>query len=75
VKKLLVAVTLTILVGSPALAQSYDPGIGTGNLNAAPYRSDQTMQSGAPYHARAQLWQFEPPKRVNAPRGKLGGGR
>ena len=69
-KKLLVAATLATAVGSPAFAQSYDPGIGTGNLNARPYRNEQTIQLGTPYDARAQLRQFEPTKRVSAPRGK-----
>jgi hypothetical protein len=68
-KKLLIAVTLATVVGSPALAQSYDPGIGTGNLNAAPYRNDQTVQSGMPYDARAQLRHVEP-QRVKVRRGK-----
>jgi hypothetical protein len=69
-KKLLVAATLATAIGSPAFAQSSDPGIGTGNLNARPYRNDQIIQSGTPYDARAQLRQFEPTKRVSAPRGK-----
>jgi hypothetical protein len=63
-KKLLVAVTLATAVCSPAFAQSYDPGIGTGNLNARPYRNDQAIQSGTPYDARAQLRQIESTKRV-----------
>ena len=67
-KKLLVAVTLATVVGSPAFAQSYDPGIGSGNLNAWPYR--QTIQSDPPYDARAQLRQVEPTKPVSAPRAK-----
>jgi hypothetical protein len=35
-KKLLAAVFLATVLSSPALAQSYDPSIGSGNLNAAP---------------------------------------
>ena len=69
-KNLLVAMILATVIGSPALAQSYDPGVGSGNLNAAPYRSVQPIQSGVPFDARAQVRQIEPTKRVSAPGGK-----
>jgi hypothetical protein len=69
-KKLLVAMTFATVVGSPAFAQSYDPGVGTGNLNARPYRNDRAIQSGTPYDARAQLRQIERAKRMSAPREK-----
>jgi len=69
-KKLLAAVVLATVLSSPALAQSYDPSIGSGNLNAAPYRSGQPIQSSAPHDARAQLLQFGPSKSVNVGRGK-----
>jgi hypothetical protein len=71
-KTLLLALTVATVIGSPALAQSYDPGIGTGNLNARPYRTEQTIQSVTPYDARAQLGRFDP-TRVNVPRGKRSG--
>jgi hypothetical protein len=36
-KTLIAAVALATLVASPALAQSWDPDVGTGNIVAAPY--------------------------------------
>jgi hypothetical protein len=79
-KRLLVAVTLAIVVGSPALAQSDDPGIGNGDRDAALYRKDHTIQRGTPYHAHAQLRHFEPQRVEPANsgyvlRGKRGAGR
>ena len=66
-KKLLVVGTLAIAVGSSALAQSNDSGIGPDNFKAAPYRNEQTVHSATPYDARAQLPHFEP-QRVKVPR-------
>jgi hypothetical protein len=36
-KTLLATAALVVATASPALAQSYDPDIGSGNLNVAPY--------------------------------------
>jgi len=73
--KFVVAVALATITGSPAFAQSYDPSAGSGNINAAPYRTDHTIQSGTPYDARALVGRFEP-KAVIAPRfPKRSGGR
>jgi hypothetical protein len=52
--KLVAAVVLAAAIASPAFAQSYDPSVGSGNLNSAPYQSDQPPQSSNPYHALAQ---------------------
>lgn len=35
-KKILLSVAVTALLGAPALAQSYDPDLGTGNIAAPP---------------------------------------
>jgi hypothetical protein len=37
VKHLIAAVALATLVASPALAQSWDPAVGSGNTTPAPY--------------------------------------
>jgi hypothetical protein len=37
VKHLIAALALTTLVASPALAQSWDPSVGSGNIAPAPY--------------------------------------
>ena len=39
-KTLLAAGAFAFMVASPALAQSYDPDLGSGNLDAAPYTSN-----------------------------------
>jgi hypothetical protein len=39
-KVVLAAACVVALAASPAFAQSYDPDIGTGNLNSAPYTTD-----------------------------------
>ena len=36
-KKILAAVALATLVAAPALAQSWDPDVGSGNIAPAPY--------------------------------------
>jgi len=53
-KTLIAAVAVATVVASPVLAQSYDPSVGSGNLNSAPYRTNQTAQGSTPYDARAQ---------------------
>ena len=54
--KYLVAVaTLAAVIASPAFAQSYDPSIGSGNLNAWPYRASPPAQGNTTYDARAQV--------------------
>jgi hypothetical protein len=40
-KTLLATAALLVAIASPALAQSYDPDIGSGNLHRAPYASSQ----------------------------------
>ena len=66
-KSLLAAVVLATLVASPALAQSYDPDIGTGNLDAAPFASNErypvqhrTARRAAGYNAFARSTEFTP---------------
>jgi hypothetical protein len=56
--KLIAAVALATVVASPAFAQSYDPSVGSGNLNSAPFNSGQSFQWGTPYNARAQAPQL-----------------
>jgi len=53
-KTLVAAVALAAVVASPAFAQSYDPSVGSGNVNAAPYRTNQTAYGNTPFDARAQ---------------------
>ena len=48
-KTLLAATAFMLVVASPALAQSYDPDIGSGNLDSWPYTSNPDN----PYHDRA----------------------
>jgi hypothetical protein len=48
-------VVLATVTLSPAFAQSYDPSIGSGNLNNVPYyRGDQTPRWSSPYYAYAK---------------------
>ena len=62
-KKILLATAAAFqLITSPVAAQSYDPSIGTGNLNSAPYvlppASPLQLRMGLPgnpYSARAQV--------------------
>lgn len=44
-KKLIAAVALVMALASPALAQSYNPDVGSGNI--VPYAGVQAPQSGA----------------------------
>jgi opacity protein-like surface antigen len=50
-KTLLAAAALVCVVASPAFAQSYDPDIGSGNLDSWPYTSNPDN----PYASRAQI--------------------
>jgi hypothetical protein len=53
--KCLAFATLVTIGASPAFAQSYDPSIGSGNLNSVPYRKSQPAQLSNPYETRAQI--------------------
>src|ERR1700680_3360849 len=46
-KTLLAAAALVFVIASPAFAQSYDPDIGTGNLDSWPYTSNTYSPYGA----------------------------
>jgi hypothetical protein len=76
--KLLIALALATVFACPAaFAQSYDPSVGSGNLNAAPYPADLTIQSGTPFDARAHNRQVEPANGLRAQaekRHRSGGG-
>ena len=48
-KRILVAAAL-LAIASPALAQSYDPDLGSGNLDAAAYASDSHAQAHTRTH-------------------------
>ena len=52
---LIAVATLAAVVASPAFAQSYDPSIGSGNLNAWPYRGSPPVQGNTGYEAQAQV--------------------
>jgi len=58
-KRLLAAVAFATVVAAPAFAQSFDPSVGSGNLNATPYRGGQALQGGTPHDARARTRQLE----------------
>jgi hypothetical protein len=49
-KTLLATAALVAVLASPALAQSYDPDIGSGNLDSAPYAGNNS----APIHGHAR---------------------
>jgi len=68
-KKLFAAVAFASVVAAPAFAQSFDPSVGSGNLNAAPYRGGQTLQGGPPQDARAQTRQLESRNVLRVSRG------
>jgi hypothetical protein len=57
-KCLVAAATLATLVVSPALAQSYDPSVGSGNLNSVPYQAAPPAQGSTPHDAHAQIPQL-----------------
>ena len=67
---LLAAVVLATVVAFPAFAQSYDPSVGSGNVNPGPYRKGQTLQLGASYHARAQARHIESANAVSVERAQ-----
>ncbi len=73
-KNLIAAVALATVVVSPAFAQSYDPSIGSGNLNSVPYRGNQTPQGSTPYDANAQIPGLGRGHRANAQTPRLGRG-
>jgi hypothetical protein len=50
-KTFLAAAALLLVAASPALAQSYDPDVGSGNLDSWPYTSDPDN----PYASQAQI--------------------
>ena len=58
--KFIAAVALASLVATPALAQSYDPDIGTGNIAPAPYAAAQTTEG---FQAMAQAPRHYAPAR------------
>jgi hypothetical protein len=53
-KKTLLAAAFVVAIASPALAQSYDPDIGSGNLDSQPYASTATYRAERmkPVHRR-----------------------
>jgi hypothetical protein len=67
--KFIAAMALATVVASSAFAQSYDPSVGSGNLNATPYRGGQTLQGGTPHDARAQVRQLESRNGLRVSRG------
>jgi hypothetical protein len=46
-KIVLAAAALVFMVASPAFAQSYDPDIGSGNLDSAPYANNSYNAYGS----------------------------
>jgi hypothetical protein len=68
--KYIAAMALATVVASSAFAQSYDPSVGSGNLNATPYRGGQTLQGGTPHDARAQARQLESRNGLRVSRGR-----
>jgi hypothetical protein len=70
--RFLAAMAIATLVGSPALAQSWDPDVGSGNIAPAPYGETDTGASiyqhdGAGFDARAEA----PRHRAKSSRAKL----
>ena len=66
--KFIAAMALATVVASSAFAQSYDPSVGSGNLNATPYRGGQT-QGAPPHDARAHARQLESRNGLRVSRG------
>jgi hypothetical protein len=62
----LVAAAVLAVIASPALAQSYDPSIGTGNLDSVPYQAAPPSQGSTPFDAHAQVPQGTRPHRAPA---------
>ena len=63
--KFIAAVALATLVATPALAQSYDPDLGTGNIAPAPYAAAQTTEG---FQAMAQAPRHYAPARESSAR-------
>ena len=61
--RFLAAVALASLVATPALAQSYDPDLGTGNIAPAPYAAAQTTEG---LQAMAQAPRHYAPARTSS---------
>jgi hypothetical protein len=61
--KFIAAVALATLVATPALAQSYDPDLGTGNIAPAPYAAAQTTDG---FQAMAQAPRHYAPARESS---------
>jgi hypothetical protein len=86
-KRILVAAALVSAIASPALAQSYDPDLGSGNLDAAAYASDshaqannrthpvrhRTVRRASPSEAYAQVPQAAAPRDPAPKRGDTSG--
>jgi opacity protein-like surface antigen len=51
-KKIFAAAAVAVAIASPAMAQSYDPSVGSGNIARNPYRNDLTN----PHQGRAPGW-------------------
>jgi opacity protein-like surface antigen len=65
-KKLLIASALALGVASPALAQSYDPSIGSGNLVRPGWSRGPVFYHSAPYEAFGQH-RVVSPRRAHTP--------
>jgi hypothetical protein len=59
--RFLAVMALASLVTTPALAQSYDPDIGSGNIAPAPYAAAQTTEG---FQAMAQAPRYYGPART-----------
>src|SRR5262245_36315430 len=64
-KKFIAALALATVLASPALAQSYDPDLGTGNIA----RIETPVPSAAPHEAYAQVRAGKPVARPQARAG------
>lgn len=76
--KFFAAVALATLVGTPALAQSYDPDVGTGNIAPAPYVAAQATEgfqamAQAPRHYAPALGASAPQSDVRDSQGNVVG--
>src|SRR5215216_4011098 len=65
--KIVAALALTTVLASPAFAQSYDPSVGSGNLNSVPYHAAPPSQGSTPSDAHAQVPQGTTGQRARAP--------
>ena len=73
--KLIAAAALAGFVASPAFAQSYDPSIGSGNLDSVPYQAAPPSQGNTPFDAHSQVPQGTNPHRTPAPAPIFRGGQ